>query len=202
MTHRETARDLLAENDSTYAEDAGITLHDKPSPLFELLVLSLLLSTRISADIAVAAARELWQAGYRTPQKMADASWQDLVDALGRGHYKRYDESTATRLGELGTRVGNVYDGDLRKLADEADGDATAAKKLIQEFDGIGPTGADIFLREVQDVWPWVRPYFDEKSVGEAKKLGLPTDPKELAELAPNGKAAALAAALIRSALR
>ncbi len=32
---------------------------------------------------------------------MSEASWQDRVDALGRGHYRRYDERTATmRLGE------------------------------------------------------------------------------------------------------
>ena len=200
-SHQDTVRTLLADNDYTYAEDAGIALEDKPSPLFELLTLTQLLSARISAQIAVSAARELFSAGYRTPQKMADAKWQDLVDALGRGSYTRYDESTATRLGELGTRVGEVYGGDLRKLADEAVGDVTTAKKLIENFDGIGPTGADIFLREVQDVWTWVRPYFDKKSVDEAKNLDLPTDTDKLAELAPNGKAAALAAALIRKSL-
>ncbi|MGA9871234.1 MAG: endonuclease [Rhodococcus sp. (in: high G+C Gram-positive bacteria)] len=201
-SHHDTVKELLAENDSTFAADAGISLDDTPSPLFELLVLSLLLSTRISSDIAVAAARELFRAGYRTPQKMADAKWRDLVDALGRGHYKRYDESTATRLNELGARVGDVYRGDLRTLAAEADGDVGKAKELVEEFKGIGPTGADIFLREVQEVWTWARPYFDKKSADEAKKLGLPTDPYELAHLAPDGKAAALAAALVRKSLR
>ncbi|OAK56419.1 endonuclease [Rhodococcoides kyotonense] len=200
-SHRDTVDQLMADS-TTYAEEADITLHDKPSPLFELLVLSLLLSTRISASIAVAAARELWASGYRTPKKMADAGWQDLVDALGRGHYKRYDESTATRLQKLGARVGDEYGGDLRGLAEKADGDVGTAKKLIQEFEGIGPTGSDIFLREVQDVWPWVGPYFDEKTLDEAKKLGLPTDRDELAGLVPKGEAAAFAAALIREALR
>lgn len=49
-----------------------------------MLVLATLLSARISAGIAVAAARELFTAGYRTPSAMAEATWPDLADALGR----------------------------------------------------------------------------------------------------------------------
>ncbi len=157
----DTARALLDRAGHTYAEDAGITLKNTPSPLFELLVLALLLSTRISADIAVAAARELFAAGYRTPEKMARADWQSLVDALGRGHYVRYDESTATRLGEAAQKVLDDYHGDLRHLADEAGSEPARAAQLLQGFTGIGPVGADIFLREVQSVWDWATPYFD-----------------------------------------
>ncbi|MGW5267629.1 endonuclease [Rhodococcus sp. NPDC003994] len=192
---------LLDEHGRTYADEAGITLKDTPSPLFELLVLTQLLSARISADIAVAAARELFSAGYRTPEKMAAASWQDKVDALGRGRYTRYDESTATRLGETAEKVRSDYHGDLRRLAEKADGDVGATSRLLQEFDGIGPTGADIFLREVQDVWPWVGPYFDEKALAAAKDLGLPTDPAKLGDRARSGERAVLAAALVRHSL-
>ncbi|TSD96736.1 endonuclease [Gordonia rubripertincta] len=195
-----TVEALMARAGRTYAEDAGITLKDTPSPLFELLVLSLLLSTRISADIAVAAARELFAAGYRTPEKMARASWQSLVDALGRGHYKRYDESTATRLMEAGKKVVDDYHGDLRELAQKADSDPNAAAKLVQEFTGIGPVGADIFLREVQSVWDWAAPHFDKRALAAAKDLGLPDDPDRLADLA-GGRPAVLAAALVRASL-
>lgn len=83
-THQETARALLETRGTTYAEQAGITLADKPSPLYRLLVLATLLSTRIDAGIAVAAARELSAAGFRTPQQMLEATWQQRVDALGR----------------------------------------------------------------------------------------------------------------------
>src|SRR5436305_8533044 len=93
-------RALLTRYGRTYAAEAGIRLADRPAPLYQLLVLSTLLSARISAAIAAAAARELFAAGYRTPRAMLRASWQDRVDALGRGHYRRYDESTATRLGD------------------------------------------------------------------------------------------------------
>src|ERR1700753_2864164 len=85
---------LLERFGQTYAQEAGIRLADKPSPLYELLVLATLLSARISADIAVSAARELFAAGYRTPRAMQEASWQDRVDALGRGHTKGTDSGT------------------------------------------------------------------------------------------------------------
>lgn len=197
---RDTARILLDRAGRTYADDAGITLKNTPSPLFELLVLALLLSTRISADIAVAAARELFAAGYRTPEKMARAEWQSLVDALGRGHYVRYDESTATRLGEAAQRVLDEYHGDLRRLADAAGSGPGRAAELLQGFTGIGPVGADIFLREVQSVWEWATPYFDTRALAAARDLGLPDDPGRLADLA-DGRPEALAAALVRVSL-
>nr|WP_064571537.1 hypothetical protein [Gordonia sp. LAM0048] len=197
---RDTARILLDRAGRTYADDAGITLKNTPSPLFELLVLALLLSTRISSDIAVAAARELFAAGYRTPEKMARAEWQSLVDALGRGHYVRYDESTATRLGEAAQRVLDEYHGDLRRLADDAGSDPGRAAELLQGFTGIGPVGADIFLREVQSVWEWATPYFDTRALAAARDLGLPDDPGRLADLA-DGRPEALAAALVRVSL-
>lgn len=200
MSHQRVVSALIERAGRTYADEAGITLKNTPAPLFRLLVLSLLLSARISADIAVAAARELFAVGYRTPAQMADADWQDLVDALGRGHYVRYDESTATRLGEAARKVGDDYQGDLRTLADRADGDVGRAAKELQTFTGIGPTGASVFLREVQDVWDWVTPYFDERALSAAGELGLPDDPVELHRLA-DGHSALLAAALVRVSL-
>jgi hypothetical protein len=100
MSHRDDVASLLRQHGTTYAEAAGIPLADKPSPLYQLLVLTTLSSTRISADVAVTAARELFRAGWRTPERMRTATWQQRVDALGRGGYRRYDESTATKLAD------------------------------------------------------------------------------------------------------
>ncbi|MGW2374263.1 MULTISPECIES: endonuclease [Kitasatospora] len=192
---------LLAEHGRTYAEEAGITLRDKPSPLYRLLVLTVLCSIRISAETATKAARELSAAGYRTPRAMADSSWQDRVDALGRAHYVRYDESTATALGEGAELLLDRWHGDLRRLRDEADGDPGSLRELLQEVPRIGPVGADIFCREVQTVWPWLRPYFDERACGAAEELGLPHTPRGLGGLVPPKDHARLAAALVRVSL-
>lgn len=60
-------KELLGRYGRTYAEEAGIRLDDRPGPLYQLLVLSTLLSARIPADVAIAAGRELFAAGYRRP---------------------------------------------------------------------------------------------------------------------------------------
>ena len=198
----ERVRKLLQSYGRTYAQEAGIRMADQPSPLYQLLVLATLLSTRISAGVAVAAARELFAAGYRTPAAMSEASWQDRVDALGRGHYRRYDESTASTLGDSAGQVVRQYRGDLRRLRDEANGDTKAIAKLLTEFRGIGPTGASIFLREVQEAWPSVSPYVDDRMTEGARRAGLPADRGDLAALlADSGRPARLAAALVRLSL-
>ncbi|MFF5261144.1 endonuclease [Actinomadura viridis] len=191
---------LMREAGRTYAEEAGITLKDQPGALFKLLVLANLMSARISADIALSAARELFQAGGGTPRGMARLSWQERVDALGRGHYVRYDESTATRLGEMAEAVQDRYGGDLRRLPIAAGRDPGRAAALLQEFKGIGPTGADIFCREAQSVWPWLRPYLDAQTRKGADRLGLPTDPERLAGQVPDKDLGRFAAALVRAA--
>ncbi|MFK4101518.1 endonuclease [Streptomyces sp. NPDC019531] len=194
-------RELVAAHGQTYAAEAGITLKDTPQPLYRLLVLSLLLSARIRGSVAVAAARELHRAGLRDPRRMAGADWQERVDALGRGGYRRYDERTATQLGEGAELLTERWGGDLRRLRAEADGEVPELRRLLQEFPGIGPAGADIFLREVQDVWPEIAPCLDRKTLAGAERLGLPKDPDRLTKLAGDTRPAVLAAALVRAAI-
>lgn len=196
----QTVRRLLEVAGTTYACEAGIRLNDKPMPLFQLLVLSMLASKPIGATIATRAARELFKVGLRTPRAVLAADRRTLIEAFGRAHYVRYDESSATRLVGLAERVRDEYAGDLREIEARSGHDVAAAKRMLKQFKGIGDTGADIFLREVQDVWPWVRPYFDERATGTARELGLPTGAVELASLAP-GSNAQLAAGLVRLAL-
>lgn len=194
----ETVRHLLSEAGTTYAQEAGIRLDDKPMPLFELLVLCMLASKPIDAGIAVRAARELFAAKLRTPDAVLEADRKTMIEAFGRAGYARYDESSATRLTDIATAVREDYGGDLRRIAETHD--VAAVKKHLKEFKGIGDTGADIFLREVQDTWTWVRPYFDARATDMAEQLGLPGDPAELQRLA-GPRVAELAAALVRAAL-
>lgn len=189
-------RELLEQHGRTYADEAGISLKDTPAPLFQLLVLSLLLSARIRASVAVASTRALSRAGMRDARKMKDATWQQRVDALGEGGYRRYDERTSTQLGQAAELVLDRYGGDLRRLRKEGD-----AGWLLREVPGIGPTGRDIFLREVQGVWPEYAPFFDVKAQDGAKRLGLPASADALGELVHQRDLPRLAAALVRVAL-
>ncbi|MET8742322.1 endonuclease [Streptomyces sp. NPDC004728] len=213
MTARDTVDALLVRCGTTYAAEAGIRLRNTPQPLYQLLVLSDLLSARIRASVAVSAARALFAHGMRSPRRMAAATWQQRVDALGEGGYRRYDERTATQLGEGAQLLLADYGGDLRRLREEADGDLDALRAGLRRTPGIGPAGADIFVREVQAVWPEVAPFVDGKALQGAERLGLPASPAKLVELVeraePAGSAgpadgrgvAVLAAALVRAAL-
>jgi hypothetical protein len=197
MGNDDLARAVLDRYGTTFAEEAGIRLADEPAPLFQLLVLAELLSARIGAGVAVASAAELYAAGWTTPPRLRDAGRGSVVAALGRGGYRRYDERTATQLREMATLVLTRYAGDLRRLADEAGRDVGRAAVLVQEVKGIGPTGAAVFLREVQAVWPWVRPHLDDRARAGARRIGHPDDDRLAGLVAPDDLAR-FAAGLVR----
>jgi hypothetical protein len=116
--------------------------------------------------------------GLKTPNAVLAADRRTMIGAFGRAHYVRYDESFATRLVEVAVAVGDDYSGNLRRLATAGGCDTNSVKRLLKRFKGIGDTGANIFLREVQDAWPWVRPHLDERaavrvSLGDDMRAGL-----------------------------
>src|SRR5687767_4540786 len=174
-SHEGLVRALLCLKGRTFADETGIKLiKNTPSMLFQHLYMSLLLSARISYANALEAARALIKDGLTTPRKMSEATWQDRVDVITWHGYKRYDERTSTMLGDTATLLLDKYDGDLRKLREAASRNVKREHELLQEFSGIGPVGADIFLREVQIVWDEAFPYADKKVLRAAGSLGLP----------------------------
>ena len=197
-SHEDIARAVIDRYGKTFSDDAGIELEDSPAPLFQLLVLAQLLSARIGAGIAVAAAVELRNAGWTTAAAMRDGKRPSVIAALGRAGYRRYDERTATQLREMAQLVIDRYGGDLRRLAEGAEKDSERAGALVQEVKGIGPTGAAVFLREVQAVWPWVRPYLDDRARAGARRIGLPDESARLADLVAPADLARFAAGLVR----
>lgn len=198
---KQIVRILLDRHGQTYAEEIGIRLRNTPAPLFQLLNASLLMGARIAAGNAVRAARALIEAGLTTPKKMVEASWQDRVDVITWHGYKRYDERTATMLGKTAALLLEDYGGDLRNLRQEAERNVTREHELLQRFSGIGPVGADIFLREVQAVWSEVYPYADKRVLEAARHLKLRASPEALALLVPRGTFTRFAAALVRTEL-
>jgi len=195
-----TVRTVLDRFGTTLAAEAGLRVENRPAPLFQLLVLTELVSARIATSVAVATAGELRAAGWTTAERLAEAGRQPLVAALGRGGYRRYDLRTAALLPQLAKDVLTRYRGDLRNLARTAEEDVGRAAVLLREFPGIGPVGAAVFLREAQAVWPWVRPFLDDRSREGARRVGLPEEAEALAALVPGEDFARLAAGLARVA--
>jgi endonuclease III len=202
-TQQEIVDALLARHGTTYASEAKIALgHAGPATLWRLLCLSLLLSARISADLALAATRALADEGWTTPRDLAGSTWERRAKVLNEAGYARYDERTATMLGDTAQLVLDRYGGDLRRLREEADGDPARVRELIKECKGIGDVGADIFCREAQAVWHELHPFIDERALKACSGLSLPEDPSRLAKLAGGpADTARLAAALVRVGL-
>ena len=192
---------LLDEYGTTYAAEAGFTVRDTPAALFRLSCLATLLSARIRAEIAVAAARALADAGWTTVDKLSSSSWEQRVKVINRSGYARYDERTARMLGESADLLHDRWHGDLRRLRDEADRDPGAERRLLKELKGIGDTGVDIFFREVQGEWGELYPFVDRRAADSAARLGLPKDAGKLADLVPRRELPRLVAALVRVGL-
>jgi hypothetical protein len=199
MDHTERAAALLETAGETFADEAGIRLDDKPAPLYRLLVLAVLLSSRVQASLGIAACRELVDAGFGSPEHMRDAARPDVIAALGRAHYTRMDEQTTDALQEGAGLVADRWTGDLRRMRTAADGDAEALAGFLTELPRLGPVGADIFLREVQLVWPELRPHLDAKALDGARTVGLPGDAATLADLVDGEDLARFSAALVRA---
>ena len=193
---------LLERHGQTHAEELGIEVRKgTPSPLFELLCASLLFSARIEAAIATEAARKLRRHGWRSAHRLAESTWNERVRALNEAGYTRYQERTATMLGETAETLLDRYSGDLRRLRDEAECDAGRERKLLKQFKGLGDVGVDIFFREVQVAWEEVAPFADRRALAAAERLGLGKDEQALLRVAEREDFPRLVAALVRTEL-
>lgn len=190
---------LLERHGRTYADELGIRLRRDSAPaLFQLLLGSLLMGARIDAGTAVAAGRALFAHGATDAQRTADMPWRERVDALGEGRYVRYDESTATALGETARLLLDRYDGDLDRLRRAAEGDADEIRRGLRGCKGIGRVSADIFCREAQAVWRELRPFADGLALDVAERLGLGRSARELADHYGDEDLSLVTAALVR----
>ena len=202
MAQRDVARTLLETHGRTYAHELGIDLEGgSPAALFQMLVAALLFSARINADLAVSAAKALTEAGWTTPERMADATWEQRTRTLNESGYARYDERTSAMLGDTSAFLLDRYDGDLRRLRDEAGRDPGRERARLKECKGLGDVGVDIFFREAQVTWQELLPFADKRALSAADQLGLPADAEGLAGLVDRGDVARLVAALVRTEL-
>jgi hypothetical protein len=193
---------LLERHGRTYASEIGVDpSRNTPSPLFRWLCCSILLSARISADIAVEAARALGKQGWTTPRKMAGSTWEARARTLNEAGYARYDERTSSMLGDTSSMLLEKYGGDLRKLRETAGHDPGKERQLLKECKGLGDVGIDIFFREMQTAWQELYPFADRRTLQAAGRLGLPEDAKSLARLVPREGFPRLTAALVRVGL-
>ncbi len=90
---------------------------------------------------------EFVREGLITPEAILHAGWDKLVEVLDRGHYVRYDFSTATKLLDVSKTLKEQY-GTLTALLQQSQSLDELSSRL-QAFKGIGPKTAEIFLRDI-----------------------------------------------------
>ena len=137
---------ILVKHFPLYSEELGIDL-SQPSGRFKWFLASILFGARIGERIAANTYLQFVEAGVDAPDRIIEAGWDRLVEILDAGGYVRYDFSTASKLLDIMSKLKQRY-GDLEGLYQEKD-----LEKRIQEFKGIGPTTAQIFLRELRGEW-------------------------------------------------
>lgn len=135
------------------AADLGIDLASKrETERFKWLLACLLFGKPIQQTVARRAYEEFVREGLTSPDAILAAGWDRLVAVLDRGHYVRYDFSTATKLLEVCAALKDQY-GSVTGLLARATGPRDLARRL-QQFKGVGPVTTRIFLRDLRGTWP------------------------------------------------
>jgi len=130
-----------------YSRDLGIDLKSGgEAELFKWFLACLLFGKPIQQEVAKRTYFEFVKEGLVTPRAIINAGWNKLVEVLDRGHYVRFDFSTATKLLEVCQALIDQY-GSLSRFIEQSKS-ATDVARRLQAFKGIGPTTARIFLRD------------------------------------------------------
>lgn len=162
---------LIRNFGRTYSEQLGIDLESRrEKEVFKWFLASILFGKRISENIAIKTYQEFEKRGLITLDKILEAGWDRLVDALDAGGYVRYDFSTADKLLEL-MKVLRKY-GDLNNIHKEAKNEKDLEEKL-KRFKGVGPVTVNIFLRELRCIWEKANPEPSRFTKIGAKNLGI-----------------------------
>lgn len=157
----DAAPSLAAQLEGTrlYSEELGIDLGERADDTyFRWFLASILFGGHISEAIARNTYHAFERHGLTTPRKIVDAGWDFLVTPIMReGGYVRYDGRKSDQVLRDCRKLLDDYGGRLSKLEAQAHTNAELEQR-IDEFYGVGPVTANIFLRELRPFWPAANP--------------------------------------------
>ena len=140
------------EQKKIYAQELGINLSSKQeTDLFKWFLACLLFGKPIQQEVAKRAYFELVKEGLVCPDAILEAGWDKLVAVLDRGHYVRYDFSTATKLLDVAKALKEKYGTLINLLKQSQTIDELSSR--LQEMKGIGPKTTEIFLRDIAPIF-------------------------------------------------
>jgi len=132
-----------------YSKNLGINLKSgKEKEIFKWFLACLLFGKPIQQKVAKRTYFEFKKEKLLSPERILEAGWDKLVKILDRGHYVRYDFSTATKLLDICKELRERY-GFLTHLFKVSKNKEDLARRL-QEFRGVGPVTTRIFLRDLK----------------------------------------------------
>ncbi len=134
---------------NTYSKELGIDLKSRQeAEFFKWFLACFLFGKPTQQEVAMQTYFEFVRKGLICPKAILDAGWDKLVEVLDRGHYVRYDFSTATKPLEICKALRQNY-GTLTNLIHQSKNLADLSRRL-QKFKGIGPVTSRIFLRDLK----------------------------------------------------
>jgi endonuclease III len=134
------------------AQELGIDLSSKQeTDYFKWFLACLLFGKPIQQEVAKRTYFEFVKEGLTSPEAILQAGWDKLVEVLDRGHYVRYDFSTATKLLDVSKTLKETY-GSLTNLLKQSQSIDELSSRL-QAFKGIGPKTTEIFLRDMTPIF-------------------------------------------------
>ena len=140
------------EQKKIYAKELGIDLASKQeTDYFKWFLACLLFGKPIQQEVAKRTYFEFLKEGLTTPDAILQAGWDKLVEILDRGHYVRYDFSTATKLLDVAKAL-KENGGTLTDLLEQAKTVGELSSRL-QAFKGVGPKTIEIFLRDIKPIF-------------------------------------------------
>jgi len=149
---------LLSRVGGRFATELGIALKAGPEERQKWFLAAILYGARISGQLAARTYKVFAARGVYTPQAILAQGWDNLVVLLDEGGYARYDFKTATKLLQVMASLQEEYQGSLERLHQVSRYYEYLEVRIRALAPGIGPATANIFLRELRDIWAKATP--------------------------------------------
>jgi endonuclease III len=150
--------ELLNRLPGKFSTELGINLRLGPLERQKWFLAAIFYGAPISGALAARTYRVFAARGVLTPEAVLAKGWDNLVALLDEGGYTRYDFKTATKLLRVMETLQASYQGDLERLAAASRDYPDLESRLCELAPGMGPTTAQIFLRELRGIWPQAEP--------------------------------------------
>jgi endonuclease III len=118
--------------------------------LFDWLLASLLFGRPVPQAAAASAFRKLKEDKWDSPERFTSDDHRPVWHELWEGNYHRMSSVMSEELHDVMRALISDYDGSVARLVRTASTRDEVSKRL-QDFRGVGPKTAEIFLREVPD---------------------------------------------------